>query len=127
MTNPIAFNAALQSNVVPMHVMDDMREYNAKVARCDELAGSYFADATKAQKAEFDAEMKSSLGLRGPKWDRARDAAKAKFQASTVEASELFDRTFACLMATGEVSRELDDLWTALCARETVRTLIAAE
>ena len=124
MTDIRQFNTALQvntmSNVVPLHIMDDLRDYREKVARCDELAGSYFADATKAQKAEFDAEMKSLLGVTGPRWDRARDAAKAKFKASTVEAAALCDRTFEYLMATGEVSTELDNEWTALIEREAL-------
>lgn len=103
------------------------REYAEKLERCELDANWYFTQATKFQKAEFDATMHSLLGVTGPRWNRARDAAKAKWQASTVEAAALFDLTVECLMQSGEVSSELDDLWTALIDREVLRTLLAAE
>lgn len=121
----------MSAKVYPLHIMDDRREFERKVAHCDQEAGWYFAQATKGPKAEFDATMNSLLGVTGPKWDRARDAAKAKFRESTADARVLCDLTFDCLMETGEVSSELDDLWTALIdgtsTLERVAVAMAAE
>lgn len=114
-------------SVHSFHIMQTQREIDEKIAHCDEQAGWYFAQATKGPKAEFDATMKASLGLRGPRYDRARDAAKAKFQEQTKEARELCDRTFDCLMETGEVSSELDAEWTALCELDAVRKAMSVD
>lgn len=85
-----------------------------RVARAEEEAGRYFRDATKAMQAEYDATMRDLLGMTGPRWDRARAAAKAKWDADTAPAKALFDRTVECLLETGEVSDALDYEWTRL-------------
>src|SRR5687767_7895803 len=108
----------MTAKIISFSIMTSQREIDEKIQHCDEQAGELFADATKLQKAEFDATMKGLLGLRGPRYDRARDAARAKFKADTTEASALFDRTFDWLMAHSEISEELDNEWTELCQRE---------
>lgn len=87
-----------------------------RVARAEEEAGRYFRDATKAMQAEYDAAMRDLLGMTGPRWDRARAAARAKWDADTAPAKALFDRTVECLLADGEVSDDLDYEWTRLTA-----------
>ena len=103
------------------------REEGEKIERAEIDAGWYFDKATRAQKAEYDATMRNLIGVVGPRWNRERDAAKAKFAAETAEARALFDRTVESLLETGEVSQELDDEWTALFDLQTVGAMMAAE
>lgn len=105
---------------------DAQADYQRRLQNAEQEAGWFMAQATKTAKAEFDATMKGLLGMTGPKWDRARDAAKAKWQADTAEASALCDRTVECLLATGEVSAELDAEWTTLCELDAVRKAMEA-
>lgn len=85
------------------------------VAIYEKQAGRYFADATKRQSAEFHATL-AALRPRidAPAWDRARAKADRDFFNATTEARALFDRTMAELLATGEMSEELGEEWTAL-------------
>lgn len=101
------------------HLQDDWDAMDAaahanRVAKAEQEAGEYFASVTKDQKAEYDATMRSLLGMTGPRWDRARDAAKAAWKVATAPASELYDRTVECILETGEVSEELSTAWDAL-------------
>lgn len=116
----------MPATIIPLHIMDDEREFQARAARCDQEANWYFAQATKREKAEFDATMKGLLGVTGPRWDRAREAARAKWRKDTAEAAALLDRTVDCLMETGEVSDELDALWTELFDRNAVAEAMEA-
>ena len=122
MTDIREFNTVLQ-----IEPYLEQREYEAKIERCEIEASWFFNKATAAQKAEFDAEMRSLLGVTGPRWDRARDAAKAKWNADTAEARALYERTVESYMQTGECSGELDDLWSELFDREAVSQMMAAE
>jgi hypothetical protein len=89
-------------------------EHAERVAKAEQEAGFLFALSTKDQQAEYDATMRGLLGMVGPKWQRAREAAKAKFYADTQAARDLCDRTVECLLETGEVSEALSDEWDAL-------------
>ena len=89
-------------------------EHAERVAKAEEEAGWYFARATKDQKAEYDATMRDLLGLTGPRWNRAREAAMAKWRADTAPARELFERTFEELMRDGEVSEATSFAWDEL-------------
>ena len=114
------------------HLQDDwdadaVADTQARVQAAEGEAGWYFDAATKHQKAEFEAAMHALLGMTGPKWDRARDQTKARWQAATLEARKLFDATVECLLASGEVSAELDEAWTALIERDAAVTAMAAE
>lgn len=91
-------------------------EYADRVERCEARAGWYFADATKAQKATYDRAMSDLRGLSAPRYDRAREAARAAFTASTKAASELCDLTLTELLTDGEVSEETNARWDALAA-----------
>lgn len=112
------------------HLQDDWASHEiaatqARVREAEREAGWYFDQATKHQKAEFDATMHGLLGMRGPRWDRARDSARAQWQAATGEARKLLDATVECLLATGEVSGELDEQWTALIDRDAAMGMAA--
>ena len=85
-----------------------------KIERCNEEAGHYFSRATVPQTAAFHQAMRDLRGLDAPRYDRARAAAKAAFDASTVAARQLCDATFAELMETGEVSEALSYRWDEL-------------
>ncbi|BEV43975.1 hypothetical protein [Afipia carboxidovorans] len=90
-----------------------------RVARAEDEAGLLFDVSTKDARAEFDAAMASLLGVTGPRWNRARDAAKAKFAADTAPARRLYDRTVEYLIDHSEISEELSDAWDALGAVKT--------
>lgn len=85
-----------------------------RVARAEDEAGLLFDVSTKDARAEFDAAMASLLGVTGPRWNRARDAAKAKFAADTAPARRLYDLTVDCILEHGEISEELSAAWDAL-------------
>jgi hypothetical protein len=103
------------------------REAEEQIERCEREANSYFRYATQVQDAICQQTKRDLQGLRGPKYDRARDAAKRLFKETTVEAAALYDRTLAELLETGEVSEALCDEWEALKARtEAVRNARAA-
>ena len=115
------------------HLQDDWASHEiadtqARVREAEREAGWYFDQATRHQKAEFDATMHALLGMAGPRWDRARASARAQWQAATGEARQLLDATVECLLATGEVSNELDAQWTALIDRDAAVAMgMAAE
>lgn len=105
------------------HLQDDWASHaiadtQARVRGAEREAGWYFDQATKHQKAEFDATMHALLGMTGPRWDRARDSARAQWQAATKDARTLLEATVECLLDCGEVSGELDDAWTTLIDRD---------
>jgi hypothetical protein len=95
-------------------------EYAERLERCEAQAGWYFAGATKPQTAAYNRAMADLRGLSAPKYDRAREAAKAVFTASTKAASELCDLTLAELMTAGEVSEELSYRWDELALTDVV-------
>jgi hypothetical protein len=106
------------------HLQDDwsteaMADTQARVRDAEREAAWYFDRATWPQKAEFDETTHSLLGMTGPRADRARDAARTSWRQSTTAARTLLDRTVECLLETGEVSEELDALWTTLIDRAT--------
>lgn len=102
-------------------------EDEERLERCEREANSFFKYATRAQDAICQQTLRDLQGLLGPKYDRAREAAKRLFKETTVEAASLYDRTLAELIATGEVSEALGDEWEALKARtEALRNARAA-
>lgn len=116
----------VMSHYARNHLQDDWQAhdqaaYAERLQAAEQEAGGLFAQATKHQKSEFDATMRNLLGMTGPRWDRARAAAKTKWANDTAEAAALLDSTVECLLETGEVSEHLDGLWTELCEREAVR------
>lgn len=114
------------------HLQDDWAAHAAAEAQrraraAEQDAGWYLDHATRRQKAEFGATMHALLGVTGPSANRARDAARARWQETTAEAGALFERTVDCLLASGEVSAELDAQWTALADRDADPPALAAE
>ena len=105
---------------------DSLADMQARVQAAEREAGWYFDQATRREGQAFQAAMRALLGVTGPRGNRARDAAKAGFQAATAEARALLEATVACLLETGEVSTELDEQWTALIERETASVIGAA-
>ncbi|MDQ8729433.1 hypothetical protein [Bradyrhizobium sp. LHD-71] len=113
------------------HLQDDWTAHAAadaqrRVRAAEQDAGWYFDQATRRQKAEFDATMHALLGVTGPRANRARDAARTQWQRTTAEAQTLFERTVDSLLATGEVTAELDEAWTALADRDATLPVLAA-
>ena len=105
------------------HLQDDWASHDAsdmqrRVQAAEKEAGWYFDQATKHEKAEFDAAMQSLLGVTGPRGNRERERARARWREATAEARTLLDVTIECLLASGEVSAELDEQWTALFDRD---------
>ncbi len=112
------------------HLQEDwasqaIADTQARVREAEREAGWYFDQATRHQKAEFDATMHGLLGMHGPRWDRARQSARTQWQAATVDARKLLDATVECLLDCGEVSSELDDAWTALIDRDVAAGMAA--
>jgi hypothetical protein len=106
------------------HLQDDWASHDAvdmqrRVQVAEKEAGWYFDQATKREKAELDAAMLSLLGITGPRGNRERERARARWRDATAEARTLLEATIECLLASGEVSPELDEQWTALCDRDT--------
>jgi hypothetical protein len=113
------------------HLQDDWATHSAaemqlRVQEAETTAGWYFDQATRPNKAEFDAALHTLLGVTGPRANRARAAAKARWQEATREARGLFDATVDCLLRDGEVSAELDEAWTTLIDRRAA-DMVAAE
>lgn len=96
------------------------REHEDRVEQAEIAAGWFFDQATKGPKAEFDAAMQVALGMHGHLWRVQRERARAKFRDDTREARRLFDETVECFLAHGEISEELDQKWTALCAPKPI-------
>lgn len=100
-------------------------EHAERVEAAEAEAGRYFDEVTKAQKAAYTLAMSDLRGLSGPRYDRARAAARAAWEASTEQARELFYITADEVMRDGEVSEATAALWDALSvagieAREAV-------
>lgn len=107
----------------PHYAPDDFSEAVDRLERCEEHAGRWFGDATREQLATYNRTMADLRGLQGPRYDRARAAAKAEWERTTAPANELYHLTVAELMATGEVSEALVERWGAL---ETVNVMAVA-
>lgn len=104
----------------PHYNPTDFSEARERFERCEEEAGRLFADATKAQTALFNRTMADLKGLSAPRYDRAREAAKAEFNRSTTDARELCEASMKDLMLTGEISQETWAGWDALAKLEAV-------
>lgn len=112
------------------HLQDDwatqgLVETQARVRAAEYEARWYFDRATRRQKAEFDATMHTLLGITGPRADRARDRARARWQGEIAEVRALLEATETCLIESGEISTELDERWSALIERD--EAVVAAE
>lgn len=94
-----------------------------KAERCEAEALRFFNDAVKDFRAAYRASIVELWGDRTPRANRARDAIKARWDADTAPARALMDRTFECLMATGELSEELDAEWSAITPRPAQRVV----
>src|SRR5262245_44747733 len=118
-----ATRARVMSHYARNHLQDDWasharEEIEARIQGAEKEAAWYFNRATMREKAEFDATMRAMLGVTGPRADRARDRARSRWQNATAGARALEEATIECLLATGEVSAELDVRWTALIDRD---------
>lgn len=105
----------------PHYASADFSEERARFERCEEKAGEWFAAATVEQAATFHRAMSDLRGLSAPRYDRAREAAKAAFDRSTSDARELCELTMQELMTTGEVSEALSYRWDELAVAATMR------
>jgi hypothetical protein len=101
------------------HLQDDWasgagEDMQRRVQAAEKEAGWYFDRATKHEKAEFDAAMQVLSGVTGPRANRGRERARTRWRDATAQARTLLEATIECLLATGEVSSELDEQWTVL-------------
>lgn len=108
------------------HLQDDWDSpardaLGCRVQAAEREAAWYFDRATAAEKAEHDAQMRALLGVTGPRADRARADARARFRTATAAARALLEATIDCLLSTGEVSAELDARWTVLIDGDAAR------
>jgi hypothetical protein len=93
-------------------------EHADRVHAAERECGSWFDAATKPQRAAYVEAISAWYGDWSPRANRIRDAARAAFYASTVEASELCLKTFAAVMVDGEVPESLMDEWDDLILKQ---------
>ena len=94
---------------------ESAEEHAERVEHCEAFAYPAFKLATAPQKAIYDQAMSDLRGLSGPRYDRAREAAKSEWYRSTKAARDLFNRTCDHLMRGGDEADEaIDAEWTAL-------------
>lgn len=91
------------------------REYEEREAAAMAEASRTFKGVIRPIDAEY---VRRSLDIQpyhgSPRWERARDALYQWRREQTAEAHELYIRHVDELMASGEISEELGDEWTAL-------------
>jgi hypothetical protein len=105
------------------HLQDDWASHahadmEQRLEAAERQASWYFDRATKREKAVFDTTMQALFGTTGPRANRARERARTRWCDATAEARMLHESTVECLLASGEVSAELDEQWTALFDRD---------
>lgn len=106
---------------------ESSEDHADRVERAEQEAGRYFAGATVRQKAAYDAALSGLRGLHGPRYERARIAAKAVWARSTADARDLYEISADEIMRDGELSEETANLWDDLEAREAAALTQAAE
>lgn len=89
-------------------------EEASRVEAAENEASFHFNRATAKAQAEYEATSRDLLGMKGPKWDKARDAAREKFKAETAEAKALLEHTIQEILNDGEMSEATDAAWDAL-------------
>lgn len=92
------------------------REHAERADAAEATAVWYFRQFTKANSEAYRAVIADRMGLTAPRDQRALDAAKRAFEASTADASALMADTFEELMRDGEVSEATSARWDAICA-----------
>jgi hypothetical protein len=95
--------------------MSDYFEEHARLEACETEASALFNIAVAPALAEF----RIAMGLipdpkHTPRYDRAREAAKRKYQLVSVPAWEIRNLALRDLMLTGEVSEETSFAWDEL-------------
>lgn len=93
------------------------REQTERRERAEEVAGDWFAYATRPQHAAFHQAMRDLRGLDAPRYDRQREAIKATFERNTAEAAALCNETIEHYLAHGEVLEALAERWEELAAK----------
>ena len=86
---------------------NDRQAARAHFMRCEEEAGEWFAKLTVAQSTVFQMTMTDLRGLSAPRYDRAREEARAEFARTTKDAADLYDAVLQELVQTGEISEAL--------------------
>jgi hypothetical protein len=87
-------------------------EYREREEHAEMEAEWYFMEATKLQAARFNTLMEVARACKStPNWDSFRNVARHEFYQNTRAAAALYDRTFAEIMQTGEVSEATSKLW----------------
>ena len=97
----------------------------ARVERAGIEAGWWFDAVTKPQAKAYSEAISVWAGDYSPRANRARDAAKAAFYASTVEARALCLRAYEDFLRDGEVGEETADAFESLISPPVRGTLVA--
>ena len=95
--------------------MTDCFEVAAYLDRCEQEASSLYQLVIRQAQAEYRETMALIPDPKHtPRFDRAREAAKRKFELISVPAWELRNLALRDLMLTGEVSPAVDEAMTRL-------------
>lgn len=98
------------------HKFETRSEFEERHEAASVESGRWFDDATKPQKQAYLAAIRGLAGYYSPRSNRAREAAKASFYASTGDAAELCLKAFEDHMRDGEVSPATAEAFEALIA-----------
>lgn len=99
------------------HKFETRADWEAAVARAYSESGDWFAYATKPQKAAHTAALADLYGDHFPRANRARDAAKAAFYASTDDAAQLCLLAFEDHLRDGEIHPDTAEAFELLTAK----------
>lgn len=93
---------------------ESQEEHAERVEHCEAEVYPMLVRATAPQKAVHDQAMADLRGLSGPRYDRARAAAKSEWHRSTEAARDLFNRCCNELMQGNDLTDEHYAAWDAL-------------
>jgi hypothetical protein len=96
------------------HQFESPSEHDERADAAEDAATRFFDMATAGQRGAYRAAVEGLAGWNTPFDNRAREAALARWYASTAEARKLFEIAFEDLMRDSEVSEVTAALWNAL-------------
>jgi hypothetical protein len=107
----------------------DFSEDCDRLDKCQDEAIWFFNRVTKEALQEFTNKVVDLQPYYGsPRWERERDAAKARYSAATADARALYQISIDELFKTGEISEETADKWELLSVAQAMgERLQAAE
>jgi len=114
--------ADLQLYLVNPHFAPDGPDEDAeRLEKCRDEAMWYFKRvAQEALNVRTDALIYAGGYGDAPRWVRVREAAKARYEATLVDARKLYEATVDELFKTGEVSEETSAEWDLLMVSQAM-------